>query len=54
MSSVVLGLAAITAVVAAALVAMKFTGLGWRTLPADLVRMVRSDSEHPNWEVLMQ
>lgn len=54
MSSIVISLAAIVAVCAAAIVAMKFTGPGWRAVASSLLRIARPDCDHPNWEVLMQ
>ncbi|HUG15044.1 MAG TPA: hypothetical protein VMM78_08495 [Thermomicrobiales bacterium] len=54
MSSLVISLAAVAAVCAAAMVAMKISGPGWRAMAGGLVRLVRSDCDHPKWEVLMQ
>ena len=54
MSSVVISLAAVAAVLAAAIVAMKVRGTGWRALAAGVARFARPDCDHPKWEVLMQ
>lgn len=54
MGSVVISLAAIVAVCTAAVVAMKFTGPGWRATGAAAVRLIRSESDHPRWEALAQ
>ena len=46
-SSIVVGVAATAAIVAALVVALRMFG-------SSIVRMFRSDEDHPHWELLMQ
>lgn len=53
-SAFVISLATLGAICAAAVLTMKFTGLGWRAVSNSLLRVIRQEHDHPNWEVLMQ
>lgn len=45
--SIVVGIAAVAAIVAALIVTLRFFG-------SSIVRLFRSEEDHPHWEVLMQ
>jgi hypothetical protein len=53
-SSIIVSLVALAALCAAAIVAMRMTGPGWRNFVSGISRLIRSQEDHPNWEVLMQ
>jgi hypothetical protein len=52
--SVVLGLAAVAALVAAVLFVLRFSGNGFRGLVLAFGRLTRRNPDHPCWELLAQ
>jgi hypothetical protein len=52
--SVIIGIAATAALVTTLALVLRLSGAGLRGLADTLLRVVRSETDHPHWELLAQ